>query len=140
MKQKLLLIAFGVITIGLMLGIYIGSVYSVIKVIRSEDNVKTFSKGYYTDSHFGITMDGVIYEIYYEWYVDHAIDEDIYFKIDPVIKNTLAKSFNSYTCEQLLKESDKIITDITNRLNDVMFAVEPHGLYLNKIYAKKLDT
>lgn len=140
MKQKLFLVAFGAITIGLMLGIYIGSVHSVIKVIRSEDNVKTFSKGRYAGEHFGITMDGIIYEIHYEWYVDHTINEDIYFKIDPIIKNTLAKSFNHYTCEQLLKDSDKIIIDITDRLNDVLFAIEPHGLYLNRIYINKIKT
>jgi hypothetical protein len=138
MKQKLLLVAFGAIIMGLMLGIYIGSVHSVIKVIRSEDNVKTFSKGCYTGEHYGKTMDGVLYEIYYEWYVDHTINEDIYFKIDLIIKKTLAKSFNNYTSEQLLKESDKIIIDITDRLNDVMFAVEPYGLYLNKIYINKI--
>lgn len=138
MKQKLFLVAFG--AIGLMLGIYIGSVHSVIKVIRSEDNVKTFSKGRYVGEYFGITMDGVIYEIHYEWYVDHTINEDIYFKIDPIIKNTLAKSFNHYTCEQLLKDSDKIIINITDRLNDVLFAIEPHGLYLNRIYINKIKT
>lgn len=138
MKQKLFLIAFGAITIGLMLGIYIGSVHSVIKVIRSEDNVKTFSKGRYVGEHYGKTTDGVLYEIYYEWYVDHTINEDIYFKIDPIIKKTLAKSFNNYTSEQLLKESDKIIIDITDRLNDVLFAIESHGLYLNRIYINKI--
>lgn len=137
MKQKLLVVAFGAIIIGLMLGIYIGSIHSVIKVIRSEDNVKTFSKGCYTGNHYGQTTDGVLYEIYYEWYVDHTIDEDVYLKTDLVIKKTLAKSFNLYSCEQLLKESDKIITDITDRLNDVMFVVEPNGLYLNRIYIKK---
>lgn len=139
MKQKLFLVAFGAITIGLILGIYIGSTHS-IKVIRSENNVKTFSKGRYVGEYFGITMDGVIYEIHYEWYVDHTINEDIYFKIDPIIKNTLAKSFNHYTCEQLLKDSDKIIIDITDRLNNVLFAIEPHGLYLNRIYIKKAST
>lgn len=137
MKQKLLVVALGSVIIGLMLGIYIGSVHSVIKVIHSEDNVKTFSKGCYTGNHYGRTMDGVLYEIYYEWYVDHTINEDIYLKIDLIVKRTLAKSFNHYTSEQLLKESDKIITDITDRLNDVMFAVEPNGLYLNRIYIKK---
>lgn len=137
MKQKLFLVAFGAITIGLILGIYIGSTHS-IKVIHSEDNVKTFSKGCYTGEYRGKTMDGVLYEIYYEWYIDHTINEDIYFKIDLIIKKTLAKSFNHYTCEQLLKDSDKIIIDITDRLNDVMFAVEPYGLYLNRIYINKL--
>lgn len=84
-------------------------------------------------------MDGVLYKICYEWYVDHTINEDIYFKIDLIIKKTLAKSFNNYTGEQLLKESDEIIIDITDRLNDVMFAVEPYGLYLNRIYIKKSE-
>jgi hypothetical protein len=135
MKQKLFLVAFGAITIGLMLGIYIGSTYST-KV--NSKNVKTFSKGCYAGEHYGKTTDGVLYEIYYEWYVDHAIDEDIYFKIDLIIKKTLSKSFNNYTGEQLLKDSDKIIIDITDCLNDVMFAVEPYGLYLNRIYINKL--
>lgn len=134
MKQKLFLVAFGAIIIGLMLGIYIGSTHSV--KIDSKD-VKTFSKGCYTGNHYGQTTDGVLYEIYYEWYVDHTINEDIYLKTDLVIKKTLAKSFNSYSCEQLLKDSDKIITDITDRLNDAMFIIEPYGLYLNRIYIKK---
>lgn len=116
---------------------YIGSIHSVIK-INSKDTVKTFSKGCYTGNHYGRTTDGVLYEIYYEWYIDHTIDEDKYLQIDLIIKRTLAKAFNYYTCEQLLKESDKVITDITNRLNDVMFAVEPSKLYLNKIYIKKI--
>lgn len=132
MKQKLLVVAFGII--GLMLGIYIGSTYST--KVNSKD-VKTFSKGCYVGEHYGKTTDGVLYEIYYEWYVDHTINEDTYLKIDLIIKKTLSKSFNHYTSEQLLKESDKIITDITDRLNDVMFAVEPNGLYLNRIYIKK---
>lgn len=134
MKQKLLVVAFGAIIIGLMLGIYIGSTHSV--KIDSKD-VKTFLKGCYVGEHYGKTIDGVLYEIYYEWYVDHTINEDIYLKTDLIIKRTLAKSFNHYTSEQLLKESDKIITDITDRLNDAMFAIEPHGLYLNRIYIKK---
>ena len=137
MKQKLLVVALGSVIIGLVFGIYIGSVHSVIKVINPKNNVKTFSKGCYTGNHYGQTTDGVLYEIYYEWYVDHTIDEDVYLKTDLVIKKTLAKSFNSYSCEQLLKDSDKIITDITDRLNDAMFAIEPHGLYLNRIYIKK---
>ncbi len=132
MKQKLFLITFGII--GLIFGICIGSTHP-IKI--NSKNVKTFSKGCYTGNHYGQTIDGVLYEIYYEWYVDHTIDEDIYLKTDLIIKKTLAKSFNSYSCEQLLKDSDKIITDITDRLNDAMFAVEPYGLYLNRIYIKK---
>jgi hypothetical protein len=135
MKQKLFLVAFGAITIGLMLGIYIGSVHSV--KINSKD-VKTFSKGCYVGEHYGKTTDGVLYEIHYEWYIDHTINEDIYLKIDLIIKKTLSKSFNNYTGEQLLKDSDKIIIDITDRLNDVMFAIEPYGLYLNRIYINKL--
>jgi hypothetical protein len=139
MKQKLFLVAFGAITIGLMLGIYIGSTHS-IKVIHSEDNVKTFLKGCYAGEHYGKTTDGVLYEIHYEWYVDHTINEDIYLKIDLIIKKTLSKSFNNYTGEQLLKDSDKIIIDITDRLNDVLFAIEPYGLYLNRIYINKIKT
>ena len=135
MKQKLFLIAFGII--GLIFGIYIGSTHSI--KVNSKD-VKTFSKVHYTGEHYGKTMDGVLYEIYYEWYVDHTINEDIYFKIDLIIKKTLAKSFNNFTGEQLLNESDNIIIDITDRLTDVMFAVEPYGLYLNKIYINKIKT
>ena len=137
MKQKLLLIVLGSVIIGLVFGIYIGSVHSVIKIVRSENNVKTFSKGCYTGNHYGQTTDGVLYEIYYSWYTDHTIDEDIYLKIDLIIKKTLAKSFNSYLYEQLLNDSKKIITDITDRLNDAMFIVEPYGIYLNSIYIKK---
>ena len=140
MKQKLLVVALGSVIIGLVFGIYIGSVYPVIKIIRSEDNVKTFSKGCYTGNHYGQTTDGVLYEIYYEWCVDHTINEDIYLKTDLVIKKTLAKSFNSYSCEQLLNDSEKIITDLTDRLNDAMFIIKPYGLYLNKIYIKKSST
>ena len=117
-----------------MLGIYIGSVHP-IKI--NSKNVKTFSKGCYKGDHYGQTTDGVLYEIYYSWYVDHTIDEDIYLKIDLIIKKTLAESFNSYSYEQLLNDSKKIITDITDRLNDAMFIVEPYGLYLNSIYIKK---
>ena len=135
MKQKLLVVALGSVIIGLMLGIYIGSTHSV--KIDSKD-VKTFSKGCYVGEHYGKTTDGVLYEIHYEWYVDHIINEDIYLKIDLIIKKTLSKSFNNYTGEQLLKDSDKIIIDITDRLNDVLFAIEPHGLYLNRIYINKI--
>lgn len=137
MKQKSFLIIIGAIIIGLVFGIYIGSTHSVIKV-NSKDTVKTFSKGCHTGNYHVKTMDEVIYEIYYEWYVDHTINEDVYSKIDLVIKNTLAKSFKSYTCKQLLEESDKVITNITDRLNDVIFAVESQG-YLNRIYIKKSE-
>lgn len=135
MKQKLFLITLGII--GLVFGIYISSTHS-IKV--SSKDVKTFSKGCYTGNHCVKTTDEVLYEIYYEWYVDHAINEDVYLKIDLIIKKTLAKLFNNYTSEQLLNESDNIIIDITDRLNDVMFAVEPYGLYLNRIYINKIKT
>jgi hypothetical protein len=135
MKQKLFLVTFGVI--GFIFGIYIGSTYST--KVNSKD-VKTFSKGCYAGEHYGKTTDRVLYEIYYEWYVDHTINEDIYLKIDLIIKKTLSKSFNNYTGEQLLKDSDKIIIDITDRLNDVMFAIEPYGLYLNRIYINKIKT
>ena len=135
MKQKLLVVAFGII--GLIFGIYIGSTHP-IKV--NSKNEKTFLKGCYTGNYCVKTMDEVLYEIYYEWHVDHTINEDTYLKIDLIIKKTLAKSFNSYSYEQLLNDSEKIIIDITNRLNDVMFAVEPYGLYLNRIYAKKSES
>ena len=140
MKSKIFLVILGSLVMGLMLGIYIGSIHSVIKVIRHEDTLKEFSKGVYSGSHYGRTQDGVLCSVDYSWYIDHTINEDEYTKIDLVIKRTIAKSFLYYTHEQITKIPDDFTTDFKSRLEDAVFAIEPLGFTITKIFITTKST
>jgi hypothetical protein len=95
--------------------------------------------GYHTGSHYGKTQDADLYNIDYEWYIDHNISEEDNLKIDLVIKRTLAKSFQYYTTEQLLAIPNDATTDIKNRIEDAVFVLQPYGWHLSKlsIYPEK---
>lgn len=134
MKSKLFLTALGSLIIGLMIGIYIGSIHSVIKVIHHEDTLKEFSKGVYNGSHYGRTQDGVLCDVKYNWYIDHAINEDEYSKIDLVIKRTIAKSFTYYKYDQITNIPDDFTVDFKSRLEDAVFAIEPLGFVITHVF------
>ena len=109
---------------------------------KSMDKVEEYqeiSAGYHTGSHYGRTQDANLYNIDYEWYIDHNISEEDNLKIDLVIKRTLAKSFQYYTTEQLLAMPNDATTDIKNRIEDAVFALQPYGWHLSKlsIYPEK---
>ena len=137
MKSKTLLTILGSLIMGLMIGIYIGSIHSVIKVIRHEDPIEKFAKGSYSGSHYGRTQDGVLCNVSYNWYIDHTINEDEYAKIDLVIKRTIAKSFTYYKYDQITKIPDDFIVDFKSRLEDAVFAIEPLGFTLTNVFITK---
>ena len=123
-----------------MFGIYIGSIHSVIKVIRHEDTLKEFSKGVYNGSHYGRTQDGVLCDVSYSWYIDHGINEDDYAKIDLVIKRTIAKSFMYYKHEQIIKIPDEFTVDFKSRLEDAVFAIVPSGFTITHVFITTKST
>ena len=107
---------------------------SLNKLERHQDEPQEVLAGCHTGSHYGRTQDANLHKIDYEWYIDHNINEEDYYKIDLVIKRTIAKSFQSYTTEQLLTKPSDIPTDLKNRIEDSVFALQPYGWYITQLF------
>lgn len=106
---------------------------SMNKLEKHQEEHQEILAGYHTGSHYGRTQDANLHKIDYEWYIDHNISEEDYYKIDLVIKRTIAKSFQYYTTKQLLTKPSDIPTDLKNRIEDSVFALQPYGWYITKL-------
>lgn len=107
---------------------------SISKLEQRQEEHQEVLAGCYTGSHYGRTQDANLHKIDYAWYIDHNISEEDYYKIDLVIKRTIAKSFQYYTTEQLLTKHSDIPTDLKNRIEDSVFALQPYGWYITKLF------
>ena len=126
--------AFYLLIIAGTLIIYLCTLHtSMNKLEKHQEEHQEVLAGYHTGSHYGRTQDANLYNIDYEWYIDHNISEEDNLKIDLVIKRTLAKSFQYYTTEQLVAIPNDATTDIKNRIEDSVFALQPYGWYITKL-------
>ena len=127
--------AFYLLIIASTLLIYLCTLHTNLnKLEKHQAEHQEVLAGCHTGSHYGRTQDANLHKIDYEWYIDHNISEEDYHKIDLVIKRTIAKSFQYYTTEQLLTKHSDIPTDLKNRIEDSVFALQPYGWYITKLF------
>lgn len=128
---------FLVIALVAAMSMFVVAVWNASITARAIEEVKETQVEFHTTNHYGMTTDAVQYKVDCTWIVDHPITEDEALKIDILIRKTIAKSFQYYSNADIYDDSDKIMNDLRNRIQDVVFVIEPNGFAITQLCMHK---
>lgn len=125
-KSDIILISLLCLFIGLVCGASFGFLKTEPKPI--EEN--TISEYTQTTNVSLMTNDAVQLEGTCTWHLDVPSTDVDRLKIDLVISRIIKKSMVKYSYEDLLNDEILIFTDISERVKDCVFSIQPYGFTL----------
>ena len=125
-KSDIVLISLLCLFIGLVCGASFGFLKTKPKSI--EEN--TISEYTQTTNVSLMTSDAVQLEGACTWHLDVPSTDVDRLKIDLIISRIIKKSMVKYSYEDLLNDEILIFTDISERVKDCVFSIQPYGFTL----------
>ena len=120
--NKIHLILIGVI------GIIVGAIIGFNINNKSDDtpaNTVCVDDFYYVGKTIPITNDSVEYTVHYAWVINGPSTEEQRLQVNLAIQYITQKYFNRYSNTEVKNKPNDIICDITERIEDSIFAIFP---------------
>lgn len=120
--KKVHLILIGIV------GIIVGTIIGFNINNKSDDtptNIACVDDFYYVGKTIPITNDAVEYTVHYAWAINGPSTEEQRLQVNLAIQYITQKYFNRYSNIEVKNKTDYIICDITERIEDSIFAIFP---------------
>ena len=120
--KKIHLILIGVI------GIIVGAIIGFNINNKNDDtpaNTVCVDDFYYVGKTIPITNDSVEYTVHYAWVINGPSTEEQRLQVNLAIQYITQKYFNTYSNTEFKNNPDNIICNITERIEDSIFAIFP---------------
>lgn len=126
MKDNKLIIFLMFIFMGLLFVVLTHTTRKNIKELE-ESTIKEYTQ---TTNVVLMTSDAVQLEGTCTWHLDTPSTDVDRLKIDLIISRIIQKSMVKYSYEDLLNNEILILTDISERVKDCVFSIQPYGFTL----------
>lgn len=124
MKDKKIIVFLVCIFIGLL---WFGILTHTTKKIAEDPTIPEYTQ---TTKVSLMTNDAVQLEGICTWHLDVPSTDVDRLKIDLIIRRIIQKSMTKYSYEDLLNDEVLVFTDVSERIKDCVFSIQPYGFTL----------